>query len=98
MHLPEREADIVATIYEGLTLLGYVVFRTGQWRADRAGNDVGCPDLFVTRPGWDTFKALEVKTQRGRLSPHQQWLHDLGVITVVRCWEDALRAVQEETG
>lgn len=82
-------------IYKALKACGRVALRVGQWRADRAGSDPGVPDIIVwdaTRQGWI---GLEVKTERGTLSPAQQALHDIGAIIIVRSVAEALEAVGE---
>jgi hypothetical protein len=100
MRLPEREKEIVETIREGLSLMGYIVLRAGQWRADRSGSDPGVPDLLVRHPDWERgrFLALEVKGPKTALSDTQAWLEAKGGIIVVRSWEDALKALGKEDG
>jgi hypothetical protein len=97
MGLPEREQDLVETLREGLTLLGYDVFRVGQRRSDLGGQDSGCPDLLVTSTRYPigVFLGLEVKTFKGRLSPRQAELAAQGRIVVVRSWEAVLRAIED---
>lgn len=92
-----RESDLVATIHEGLTYLGCLVLRTGQWRADRAGSDPGCPDLLVRAPLWrpGVWIGMEVKTKEGRLSLIQKWIDGHRGYYVVRSWEDALAALTD---
>jgi hypothetical protein len=95
--LPEREADIVQTIVEGLALLGYEVLRCGQRRADLAGSDSGLPDIWITRDTWPTgcWLGIEVKGTHTRLSLAQRRLCALRRIVVCRCWEDALAAIAD---
>jgi hypothetical protein len=95
--LPEREADVLAVIVEGLTLLGYTVLRCQQWRADKSGSDAGLPDLWITSERWPegAWCALEVKGTGGRLSASQQRLHAARRLYVVRSWEDAQTAIAD---
>jgi hypothetical protein len=92
MRLPECEQDLMRGIYQGLTLQGYIVLRVGQWRADHAGSDPGCPDLFVSHPAWleACWLGLECKGTHARLSAAQRRLADGGRVVVCRRWEDAL--------
>lgn len=92
--MKERECDLVACIVQGLTLMGYVVLRVGQWRSDRAGTTAGTPDILVTREGWGYLIGLEVKTKTGRLSPEQKRLSEMGVTCVVRSWDEAKEVVE----
>jgi len=87
------EEQLVAQIQTALTLLGYVVLRCGQHRADAAGNTEGIPDLFVAnprRPG--VWLGAEIKTSDGSLSNAQRDLHAAGLTVVVRSVEEAARA------
>lgn len=88
-----EEADLVAGIVQALELTGWIVLRVGQWRADKSGTTAGCPDLFVWVPAKNGWTGIEVKTERGRLSPAQKRLEELGVIVVVRSISEAMYAV-----
>jgi hypothetical protein len=98
--LPERESDVLQTVRQGLELLGYEVLRVGQWRADRGGQDAGCPDLLVSRDTWKpgVWLGLECKGTRTRLSAEQRRLHAAGRIHIVRNWEQARAVVEEFEG
>lgn len=85
------EFQIVKAIEELLRLSGYEVLRVGQWRADKAGNTPGTPDLFVTREKERFWLGIEVKTAIGRLSKAQGDLHRDGFTVVARSAEEALR-------
>lgn len=74
------------------------VAQTPDGRTQRFGLCVGSSDLIGIGPG-GRFLALEVKTERGRVSPEQQRFIDLvnargGIGAVVRSPEQA-RAVVE---
>lgn len=75
------EAQVQATIVEGLRLLGYVVLQLGRWRRQTQcpvcdswhtprggwGNETGTPDLLVGHPDWgNRWICLEVKAPGGR--------------------------------
>lgn len=90
-----READIVKGIYDGLTLRGRTVFRVGQWRADRGGNDVDTPDIFVWCPIRLGYIGIEVKTPKGTVRPGQKVLADAGKSVIVRSIEEAFDVVGE---
>ena len=89
------ESALVKGIYDGLTLRGRTVLRVGQWRADMAGTDAGCPDLFVWCPRRDGWIGLECKTDHGPLRREQAALLAAGMIVVVRTIEAAFDAVGE---
>jgi len=97
MKLPIRESDLIAGIVDGLRYRGRIVFRTGQWRADKAGNDVGLPDLAVYCPqlGVGCWKMLECKTPTGRVRPAQKDLADIGASVIVRSIEEAFKVCGE---
>src|SRR5690606_41773509 len=61
---------------------------------------LGLPDLYVRHEGWRVRVWMEVKTERGRLSPWQEaWLAREraagGHAAVVRSVEDAIHALRE---
>lgn len=91
-----READIVHGIVTGLCLRGRTLFRVGQWRADRGGNDVDTPDLFVWCPRRLGYIGIEVKTPNGKVRPGQRVLADAGMSVIVRSIEEAFAACDEE--
>jgi hypothetical protein len=93
---PEREREVIACIVQGLTLLGYVCLRCGQWRADRAGTDAGVPDLLVSSARWPegVWLGLEAKGARTPLNAAQRALVRAGRLFIVRSWEDAIAAVR----
>jgi hypothetical protein len=93
----ETEAGLVRSIVEALTLSGYVVLKTNQWRGDMSGSTPGCPDLFVRHPraGRGQFVAMEVKTQTGRLSAAQSALYEAGHIYVVKSPDEAIKIMRE---
>jgi hypothetical protein len=94
--LREYECDVLETIRQGLTLLGYEVLRVGQWRTDHAGSDPGCPDLLVSHPAWPDacWLGLECKGTETRLSAAQRRLFAAHRIVIARCFEDAWEAVK----
>lgn len=76
-------------------MLGYIVVRTGQRNARLGGQDAGCPDAIVTRPEWGAmWLGIETKYGKGRLSPAQKALNDLGCTRVIRSVEQALAALE----
>ncbi len=90
-------------IVQALTLAGVTVLVTsrrrkrclcGRWPRGGDGVTRGVPDLFVWRPGWPSWLALEVKTPTGRLSPEQKRLVEVGGAVVVRSVADALAAAR----
>lgn len=98
------EADVQATIVEGLRALGYLVEITsrqrrrchhcGRWSGGGDGASKGLADLMVGRESWGwTRMALEVKGSDTPLSPEQKELFDRGLIEVARSWEDAIAAL-----
>ena len=90
------ERDIQKAIVQELRLRGYIVMETGQWRADRAGNSKGLPDVIFTRQGWgNRWSCIEVKTAKGRVRKEQQELVYLGVVHIARSVEDARRIIEE---
>jgi len=98
MQMPVREIDLVQMIRTALEYKGYTVFRTNQWRGDKAGSDPGVPDLLVRKKDWvpGTLLGIEVKTPKGRLSQTQKWVETIGGMIVVRSVEDALKALGEK--
>lgn len=84
-HITERQ--FTETVIELAKLHGWKVahFRTsmdrGVWRTAMAG-DIGFPDLVLARKGVVIF--AELKSERGRLSPHQKaWLDALDPAPVI---------------
>jgi hypothetical protein len=96
------EKQIQQSIVEGLRLMGYVVLETGQRRSDLAGNTIGLPDVFCTRPEWRTrngtgfWIALEMKKPGGRVRPAQAALVAAGVSAIVRNLDEALEVLEGE--
>ena len=100
------EAEIQATIIEGLRLMQYIVLCTthrvkrcrkcGTFPNAGYGADKGVPDLLVTHRRWPAglFLGLEIKGAKTALSPEQKELLDLNRIIICRSWEDALAAVK----
>lgn len=76
---------------------GYRVLRIGQFRADRAGNDSGAPDILCTRKGENRWTALEVKVPGDWQwsGPEQRALAEEGCTTVVTSAGEALVALRE---
>jgi hypothetical protein len=82
----------------------------GHWFTPRGGSTTpGAPDLLVCRPGdgHTHWRAIELKTPPvrtlagtlpgGRLRKEQRALAELGLIAVVRTWEEAQVAVEAQT-
>lgn len=57
----------------------------------------GCPDLLVGVRGKNLL--MEVKTDTGKLTTDQQIFHHSwpGQIHIIRCLNDALRIIEQET-
>ena len=78
------EAELLACIVDLARLLGWKVchFRPAKtekgWRTALQG-DAGGPDTILARSG--KFLEVELKTEKGRLSPKQKEWRDAGVIT-----------------
>lgn len=67
-----RESQFQEQVVELATLYGWKHFHV----YDSRRTDPGWPDLILVRV--PELLAVELKTQRGRLSPAQeQWIHDL---------------------
>lgn len=94
--IPCSESALVQQIQDGLRWHGFLVLRVGQYRADKAGQTAGTPDLFVRHPGWYPCLWIggEIKTEKGTLQPAQRVLMQGGHISVWRSLEDALRCLQ----
>lgn len=86
--------------------------RCKAWSTPRCGhgNTPGSPDLFVTHPDWGKparWIGMEIKTPTvrtltgtlpgGRLRKEQKALAEMGLIAVVRSWEEAEAAIREVT-
>ena len=105
--MTETEADIVSSICEALSLMGYIPLRVNQYRADQSGSDV-ISDLVITSEKWRFGEAflLEVKKPGGRLGKRrpsyrnrtfgysQQDLYDMKRIDVVFSVDEAIQAVR----
>lgn len=89
------EKQIQQAIVQELRLRGYIVMETGQWRADKAGNTKGTPDLYFARPGSNSWHAIECKTAKGKVRKEQAELVYLGVVHIARSVEDARRIIEE---
>lgn len=75
MTLPVREKDWQQTIVEAAQCLGWHCYHTYDARRSAPG----FPDLVCAREG--RMLAIEVKTERGTVSPHQAfWLDVLGTV------------------
>lgn len=69
--------------------------RAAGWRvADTSRLGGGFPDLFAFKPGRG-WRAIEVKTDRGKLTPDQVEFHETfpGGVHVIRTVEEAARLV-----
>lgn len=73
--LPVRESDWQATVVELLEVLGYrtmhvrrTIGKGNRWTTSTSVS--GWPDLFAWRPG--RLVAIELKSQRGRVTPEQE--------------------------
>ena len=104
MSVTISEADVQATIVEGLRALGYHVEITARQRRACShchkfshrgdGSSKGLADLMIGRESWGWMRMdLEVKGSETPLSPEQRELFDRGLIEVARSWEDAVAAV-----
>lgn len=83
--LRATEDEWKATVVAALRLSGwrFIHFRPaqdrrGRWSTPLEG-DLGFPDVVAVRDGW--ILALELKTERGRVSDDQRaWLNDLAKV------------------
>lgn len=95
-----NEAELVQAIRKALIGRGWLVYRIGQHRADRAGTDAGVPDLMCIRAGTPPYppiiKLIEVKFGKNQLTPAQKKLTDLGAAFEARSIENALKICGEE--
>lgn len=88
------EKQLIAAIKRDLEKRGYIVLRVGQLVAAGSGTDEGCPDLFVSKPGCNQWRALEAKVGNNQPSEAQEKLIYRGVSCVVRSVEEAREAVE----
>lgn len=95
--IERTEAQIVQGIRRLLLAKGYMVWRTGQLRADWAGNDKGLPDVLLRRPQWRCGEMLgiEVKTRTGRTHGLQAQMVETEQYAVARSEEEAWQIVQD---
>lgn len=94
------EAQVSATIQDGLRKMGYRVFSTtvrgfyGKPGGQGYGVDKGVPDLLVGHDSWGAvLMPLEVKGPKTPLSPEQTDLRLRGMLYVARSWDDAIESV-----
>jgi hypothetical protein len=73
-------------LFDAARKLGFVVVETFQ-----VGG--GCPDGFVFLPAWQLWLAVEVKTDKGKLTPAQEKLHAQASITIWRNYDDVLSSL-----
>ena len=90
------ESDLIQQIKEILELNKVIVFRVGQWRADKSGSDEGVPDLWLLYCGRQLH--MEVKVKGGKASSTQQWLADEGYSVIVWSLDEAIDACNKELG
>lgn len=89
-----KESQLQQAIKDSLALAGFTVLHTSAHRQKGpSGVSPGVPDLLVThdvcRPNWIL---IEVKTDKGRLSPAQKALADKCLIYVARSPVEAVDA------
>lgn len=102
------EATVMREIVEGLRLMGYrtprdwkpgitkFYIRAGQRRANKAGSDAGCPDILVSAGKvWLGFEA-KARTKEARPSQEQKLLAGFGLVTIVNCFADVWRVVEDQ--
>ena len=91
------EARLQSDIVACLRLCGLTVLQTSAHRArGPLGTTPGVPDLLVRAPDAPLLMwGIEVKTERGRLSPAQRELAEAGAYAVARSPTEALRACEE---
>jgi hypothetical protein len=106
------EKDLQRLVVEYLRWSRYIVVEIGKTRASvlcrRCGNSFapggwqgntpGAPDLFVTKAGWQArWIAIELKSEKTRLTKQQQELADAGHVYICRSLEDVLHVLKEES-
>lgn len=91
------EARLQHDIVACLRLCGLTVLQTSAHRArGPLGATPGVPDLLVLAPDARLLLwGIEVKTDRGRLSPAQRELVEAGAYAVARSPAEALRACRD---
>jgi hypothetical protein len=87
---PVLEKDLCRQIVAALRRKGFTVLEVGQLIARGSGTTVGTPDLFVSRPSWGLWQAMEVKTEKGRIRPEQQAIAATGLSAIVRSVSQAI--------
>lgn len=89
--MPRRTDSNQPAIVRGLRRLGYLV-------QDLSRVGKGCPDLLVRAP-WGQLFALEVKGERGKLTPDQVTWHAVwrcGAVIVATSVAEAVQAMTTE--
>lgn len=91
------EARLQSDIVACLRLCGLTVLQTSAHRArGPLGTTPGVPDLLVRAPDAPLLLwGIEVKTERGRLSPAQRELAEAGAYAVARSPAEALMACRD---
>lgn len=97
------EAALQQMVVKELKKLGYRVLVTNAGIRKEAASGLkggkgavfatpGIPDLFVRTPGYDfaEWKAIELKTAKGKMSPAQAEIHNEGGSHVCRSLQDVL--------
>ena len=96
------ELDLQKQIIAGLRASGFIVLSTSSAAAGRPKrfsnhSSKGIPDLLVSRKGWSHWYGLEVKLPKAPLKPEQQELVEMGLVFIVRSFEDAIAALGHPT-
>jgi hypothetical protein len=93
------EAQLQKLCVDALQVAGYTVLISNAGRKTGSTGvfqSKGIPDLLVGAPGWRMLAGIEFKTARGRVSPEQQALVDLGVVSIARSPSDVYHVIWQK--
>ena len=93
------EADLVTSAKKAFEKCGFIVLLVSQRGGKNSGTTVGCPDMFVSKPGVNRWVAFEWKaTEHDKPSASQQKLIDKHVSTCVWDIDQAMRILDYALG
>jgi hypothetical protein len=106
-HGIESESCRQSAVIKILRSLGYTVLEIAQKRQPifckcgakhwpiTTGNTSGVSDLLVSRPGWQLWLSIEMKTPITERRPKQIELNEMGLTVIVETVEEAVQAVDD---